>query len=156
MENNEAHQPTTADTAAANLAFIHADGANAATAAIAPLWYHLAQSASIAAFILAFSLPMNWFITTLCGAAIISTILGFLRPRLTRVQTSPWERSPSLRIGLQLLALLLVLGIGGVWLYTTSGQLWILLVAAALAFGLTLFLGQRMEKAFINSFSGAK
>lgn len=156
MENSRNHQPPTPDAAAADLAFLRSDGATAASAAAAPTWYHLIQSLCVAGFVMAFALPMSWFITAICATAAIYTILGFLRPRFTRVQTSPWERGPSRRAGLQLLAILLVVGVGGVALYTISGQLWILLVAAGLAFGATFYLSQRMEKAFSGSFAGGK
>lgn len=156
MENSRNHQPPTSDSAAEDLASLRSDGAKAAATAAAPLWYHILQSACAAGFLLAFSLPTSWFITVVCAAAVISTVLGFLRPRLTHVQASPWERGASRRIGLQLLAALLCLGIAGVWLYTISSQLWILLASATLAFALTLVMGQRMEKAFITSFSGTR
>ncbi|MET3369715.1 UNVERIFIED_CONTAM: hypothetical protein ABIE34_002973 [Jeotgalibacillus campisalis] len=156
MENSRNHQPPTSDSAAEDLAFLRTDGARAAASAAAPLWYHILQSACVAGFLLAFSLPTSWFITVICAAAVLYTVLGFLRPRLTHVQASPWERSASRRIGLQLLATLICLGVAGVWLYTISGQLWILIASATLALVLTLVMSQRMEKAFITSYNGTR
>lgn len=149
MENNQESERVAA--ARETLNALDQDRARAASRVRAPIWYQVAFALVIVTFIGAFSLDESAFMVAIVLCAVIGSLLGIIRPRVTGTQAEPWAHGPTSRWGIANFLALLIIGIAGVASFTATGLTWVLWISAVLAGATYLWLSRRMEDAFAQA-----
>lgn len=129
---------------------LQADGAVVGARSAAPLWYLVLQSLCISGFILSFGLG-RWEALGFSLSAVALVLLGMLRPAITGTRADPWAYRRPLLVGLVQTGFVVVLVALGMFVLAPAGSAVLLGVAALLAFGGSLALGIRMERALARS-----
>lgn len=132
------------------------DRARASGRVSTPLWHRIAFALTVVAAISAFALPEGAFTVAFSASAIAAVLLGLVRPWVTKTQADPWSDGAALKIGLVQTVAVLGIGAAGVLLYSATGSVWVLWVAAVLAGTMSVVLESRMESVFARSIQGGR
>lgn len=127
------------------------DRARAASRVRAPLWWRVAFAPAVGAFVGAFSVEESTFMVVITGSAIVTGLLGVIRPRVTGTQADPWSGGPALRWGVVQMLMVLIIGAAGVLVFTITGMGWVLWICAVLVGATCFWSGTRMENSFAHS-----